>query len=172
MLKEKIDQVLKTLTYREREIIKLRYGLGDGYTYTLEEVGRIFKVTRERVRQIEAKAVRKLQHPGPKPAARGVPREYRLTPARRPPAAPRATGGFLLDRPPDRDRDEPDRVCRRIGLIRDGSSESSRADGRPPTASRPTDRTPMEPDHRCPPPPRTSATCTSSTSAPRPCATA
>ena len=63
MLKEKIDHVLKTLTYREREIIKLRYGLGDGYTYTLEEVGRIFKVTRERVRQIEAKAVRKLQHP-------------------------------------------------------------------------------------------------------------
>ena len=63
MLREKIDQVLKTLTYREREIIKLRYGLGDGYTYTLEEVGRIFKVTRERVRQIEAKAVRKLQHP-------------------------------------------------------------------------------------------------------------
>ena len=63
MLKYKIDTVLKTLTYREREIIKLRYGLGDGYTYTLEEVGRIFKVTRERVRQIEAKAVRKLQHP-------------------------------------------------------------------------------------------------------------
>ena len=54
---------MKTLTYREREIIRLRYGLGDGYTYTLEEVGRIFKVTRERVRQIEAKAVRKLQHP-------------------------------------------------------------------------------------------------------------
>jgi RNA polymerase primary sigma factor len=63
MLKDKIDQILKTLTYREREIIKLRYGLGDGYSYTLEEVGRIFKVTRERVRQIEAKAVRKLQHP-------------------------------------------------------------------------------------------------------------
>ncbi len=63
MLKDKIESVLKTLTYREREIIKLRYGLGDGYTYTLEEVGRIFKVTRERVRQIEAKAVRKLQHP-------------------------------------------------------------------------------------------------------------
>jgi len=63
MLKGRIDCVLKTLTYREREIIKLRYGLGDGYTYTLEEVGRIFKVTRERVRQIEAKAVRKLQHP-------------------------------------------------------------------------------------------------------------
>ncbi len=63
MLKDKIDSVLQTLTYREREIIKLRYGLGDGYTYTLEEVGRIFNVTRERVRQIEAKAVRKLQHP-------------------------------------------------------------------------------------------------------------
>jgi len=63
MLKERIDDVLKTLTYREREIIKLRYGIGDGYTYTLEEVGRIFKVTRERVRQVEAKAIRKLQHP-------------------------------------------------------------------------------------------------------------
>ncbi len=63
LLKKRIAGLLKTLTYREREIIRLRYGLGDGYTYTLEEVGRIFKVTRERVRQIEAKAVRKLQHP-------------------------------------------------------------------------------------------------------------
>ncbi len=63
MLKDRIEHVLKTLTYREREIIKLRYGIGDGYTYTLEEVGRIFKVTRERVRQVEAKAIRKLQHP-------------------------------------------------------------------------------------------------------------
>ncbi len=63
MLKTRIEQVLRTLTYREREIIKLRYGIGDGYTYTLEEVGRIFKVTRERVRQVEAKAIRKLQHP-------------------------------------------------------------------------------------------------------------
>ena len=63
MLKARIESVLKTLTYREREIIKLRYGIGDGYTYTLEEVGRIFKVTRERVRQVEAKAIRKLQHP-------------------------------------------------------------------------------------------------------------
>lgn len=63
MLRARIEQVLKTLTYREREIIKLRYGIGDGYTYTLEEVGRIFKVTRERVRQVEAKALRKLQHP-------------------------------------------------------------------------------------------------------------
>ena len=63
MLKDKIESVLHTLTYREREIIKYRYGIGNGYTYTLEEVGKIFKVTRERVRQIEAKAVRKLQHP-------------------------------------------------------------------------------------------------------------
>ena len=63
MLKNRIEQVLKSLTYREREIIKLRYGIGDGYTYTLEEVGRIFKVTRERVRQVEAKAIKKLQHP-------------------------------------------------------------------------------------------------------------
>ncbi len=63
ILRNKIEDLLKTLTYREREIIRLRYGLGDGYTYTLEEVGRIFRVTRERVRQIEAKAVRKLQHP-------------------------------------------------------------------------------------------------------------
>ena len=63
MLRSRITQVLKTLSYREREIIKLRYGLGDGYSYTLEEVGHIFKVTRERIRQIEAKAVRKLQQP-------------------------------------------------------------------------------------------------------------
>ena len=63
MLRGRIDHVLKTLSYREREIIKLRYGLGDGYSYTLEEVGHIFKVTRERIRQIEAKAVRKLQQP-------------------------------------------------------------------------------------------------------------
>ena len=63
MLKEKLDKVMSTLTFREREIIKLRYGLGDGYRYTLEEVGQKFDVTRERVRQIEAKAIRKLQHP-------------------------------------------------------------------------------------------------------------
>ncbi len=63
MLRARINDILKTLTYREREILKLRYGIGDGYTYTLEEVGRIFKVTRERVRQVESKAIRKLQHP-------------------------------------------------------------------------------------------------------------
>ncbi|HSG72402.1 MAG TPA: sigma-70 family RNA polymerase sigma factor [Planctomycetaceae bacterium] len=62
MLKDKIHLVLKSLTYREREIIKLRYGLGDGFSYTLEETGRIFKVTRERIRQIESKALKKLQH--------------------------------------------------------------------------------------------------------------
>lgn len=62
-LKDRIAEVLGALNYREREIIRLRYGLADGYTYTLEEVGKIFSVTRERVRQIEAKAVRKLQHP-------------------------------------------------------------------------------------------------------------
>ncbi len=63
LLRDKIDVLLKSLTFREREIIRLRYGLVDGYSYTLEEVGRIFKVTRERVRQIEAKAVSKMQNP-------------------------------------------------------------------------------------------------------------
>ncbi|MDZ4781757.1 MAG: sigma-70 family RNA polymerase sigma factor [Planctomycetia bacterium] len=63
LLKQRIADVLNELNYREREILRLRYGLSDGYSYTLEEVGQIFSVTRERVRQIEAKAVRKLQHP-------------------------------------------------------------------------------------------------------------
>jgi len=62
-LKKKILDALEHLNHREREILKLRYGLVDGYAYTLEEVGQIFAVTRERVRQIEAKAVRKLQQP-------------------------------------------------------------------------------------------------------------
>ncbi len=62
-LKQCIDEVMEVLNYREREIIRLRYGLADGYSYTLEEVGKIFSVTRERVRQIESKAVRKLQQP-------------------------------------------------------------------------------------------------------------
>jgi RNA polymerase primary sigma factor len=62
-LKKQIDTAMETLNYREREILRLRYGLADGYTYTLEEVGKIFQVTRERVRQIESKAVRKLQQP-------------------------------------------------------------------------------------------------------------
>ncbi len=62
-LKQQIHEAMQTLNYREREILKLRYGLADGYAYTLEEVGKIFQVTRERVRQIESKAVKKLQHP-------------------------------------------------------------------------------------------------------------
>ncbi|MBX3425027.1 MAG: sigma-70 family RNA polymerase sigma factor [Pirellulales bacterium] len=62
-LKQRLEEVMNELTYREREILRLRYGLADGYTYTLEEVGKIFSVTRERVRQIESKAVRKLQSP-------------------------------------------------------------------------------------------------------------
>ncbi|MGI5831022.1 MAG: sigma-70 family RNA polymerase sigma factor [Thermoguttaceae bacterium] len=64
MLRKEINKILQTLTPREREIIRLRYGLDNGYMHTLEEVGRIFEVTRERVRQIEAKAVKKLQTPG------------------------------------------------------------------------------------------------------------
>lgn len=63
MARERIEDVLRTLTYREREIIKLRYGLGDGYCYTLEDCGKIFKITRERIRQIESKAMLKLQNP-------------------------------------------------------------------------------------------------------------
>ncbi len=63
MLKEQMDDVLLTLTDRERKVLKLRFGITDGYPRTLEEVGSIFNVTRERVRQIEAKALRKLRHP-------------------------------------------------------------------------------------------------------------
>jgi len=63
MLKEQMDDVLITLTERERKVLKLRFGISDGYPRTLEEVGSIFNVTRERVRQIEAKALRKLRHP-------------------------------------------------------------------------------------------------------------
>jgi len=63
MLKEKIGDVLETLTEREREVLEQRFGLKDGYSRTLEEVGRQFQVTRERIRQIEAKALRKMRHP-------------------------------------------------------------------------------------------------------------
>ena len=63
MLKEKIKDVLDTLTEREREVLEQRFGLKDGYSRTLEEVGRQFQVTRERIRQIEAKALRKMRHP-------------------------------------------------------------------------------------------------------------
>jgi len=62
-LKEQTESVLKTLTPREEQVIKMRFGLGDGSEHTLEEVGQRFSVTRERIRQIEAKALRKLRHP-------------------------------------------------------------------------------------------------------------
>jgi len=63
LLREKLRDVLSSLTERERAVLTLRFGLGDGYSRTLEEVGRQFKVTRERIRQIEAKALRKMRHP-------------------------------------------------------------------------------------------------------------
>jgi RNA polymerase primary sigma factor len=63
LLKDKLTDVLDTLTDRERKVLELRFGLGDGYSRTLEEVGKQFKVTRERIRQIEAKALRKMRHP-------------------------------------------------------------------------------------------------------------
>jgi RNA polymerase primary sigma factor len=63
MLKEQMGGVLDTLTDREKKVLRLRFGIGDGYPRTLEEVGAVFKVTRERIRQIEAKALRKLRHP-------------------------------------------------------------------------------------------------------------
>ena len=63
LLREKIDEALGALTARERDVLKMRFGLDDGYPHTLEEVGRHFQVTRERIRQIEAKALKKLRHP-------------------------------------------------------------------------------------------------------------
>ena len=63
LLKEQLVEVLNTLTPREAKVLRLRYGLDDGKARTLEEVGKEFNVTRERIRQIEAKALRKLRHP-------------------------------------------------------------------------------------------------------------
>ena len=63
MLREKIEEALDQLTPRERDVLKMRFGLDDGYPHTLEEVGKHFQVTRERIRQIEAKALKKLRHP-------------------------------------------------------------------------------------------------------------
>jgi RNA polymerase primary sigma factor len=63
LLKEQVEDVLDSLSSRERKVLQLRFGLDDGRSRTLEEVGREFGVTRERIRQIEAKALRKLRHP-------------------------------------------------------------------------------------------------------------
>jgi RNA polymerase primary sigma factor len=63
LLREQLDEVLKTLTDREQKVLRLRFGLDDGRARTLEEVGQKFGVTRERIRQIEAKTLRKLRHP-------------------------------------------------------------------------------------------------------------
>ena len=63
MLKERISEVLETLNERERQVIEDRFGLVNGYPKTLEEVGKAYNVTRERIRQIEAKALKKLRHP-------------------------------------------------------------------------------------------------------------
>ena len=84
-----IDEAMQSLNYREREILRLRYGLTDGYAYTLEEVGKIFSVTRERVRQIETKAVRKLQQPYRGPLAGQLHR-------RRRDSARRGAGGCIV----------------------------------------------------------------------------
>jgi RNA polymerase primary sigma factor len=63
LLKERLKDVLTTLSTREQDVLNMRFGLTDGYGHTLEEVGRKFNVTRERIRQIEAKALRKMRHP-------------------------------------------------------------------------------------------------------------
>jgi RNA polymerase primary sigma factor len=93
-LKSHIARALDGLSFREREIIRLRFGLADGYAYTLEEVGSIFAVTRERVRQIEAKAVEKLRQPGLEADLAGFVDDALVERARRPkeprPAAPAA----------------------------------------------------------------------------------
>ena len=77
LLKEKIKDVLETLTDRERQVLEQRFGLVDGYSRTLEEVGRQFRVTRERIRQIEAKALRKMRHPTRIRQLEGLPRSCR-----------------------------------------------------------------------------------------------
>jgi RNA polymerase primary sigma factor len=72
LLKEDLENVLNTLNPRERDVLRLRYGLDDGRVKTLEEIGNVFSVTRERIRQIEAKALRKLRQP----SRNGVLRDY------------------------------------------------------------------------------------------------
>jgi RNA polymerase primary sigma factor len=63
LLRDDLEEVMSTLSEREKVVLKLRFGIEDGHPRTLEEVGRVFNVTRERIRQIEAKALRKLKHP-------------------------------------------------------------------------------------------------------------
>ena len=77
-LKEQLIDVLDTLTDREQRVLRLRFGLDDGRARTLEEVGRVFNVTRERIRQIEAKALRKLRHPSRSKKLKDY-LEYKLT---------------------------------------------------------------------------------------------
>ena len=72
LLKEDLENVLNTLNPRERDVLRLRYGLDDGRVKTLEEIGNVFSVTRERIRQIEAKALRKLRQP----SRNGILRDY------------------------------------------------------------------------------------------------
>ena len=72
LLKEQLEEVLSTLTDREQKVLRLRFGLDDGRARTLEEVGKEFNVTRERIRQIEAKALRKLRHPSRSQKAEGL----------------------------------------------------------------------------------------------------
>ena len=102
-LKSLIGRALDGLSYREREIIRLRFGLADGYSYTLEEVGALFDVTRERVRQIEAKAVEKLREPGLHAQLSGYVDERAFTrilaasPARGRRAAPVRPDSFIAD---------------------------------------------------------------------------
>jgi DNA-directed RNA polymerase sigma subunit (sigma70/sigma32) len=86
-LKDKLNNVLDTLTERERKVLELRFGLVDGYSRTLEEVGKQFKVTRERIRQIEAKALRKMRHPT-RLRRCCTPRRSLLRPRRPPPLPP------------------------------------------------------------------------------------
>ena len=74
LLKEKLGDVLTSLTERERKILEMRFGLVDGYERTLEEIGKMYNVTRERIRQIEAKALRKLRHPDARPPPARLPR--------------------------------------------------------------------------------------------------
>jgi RNA polymerase primary sigma factor len=90
-LRSSITRALEGLSYREREIIRLRFGLADGYAYTLEEVGTMFAVTRERVRQIEAKAVDKLRQPGLEVDLAGFVDDALVERARRP-KPPRSAG--------------------------------------------------------------------------------